>query len=799
MFANCLKIMQKITIFKNIFDVDNPLFVDVLEVLKRIKDGNSKAIVEKIRTSNDYNEKNEFKKRLPSICFSGRFGRREAEFLLEHSGLIILDVDNIDLKDIPKIKKEICSDLFTMACFISPSGNGLKILIKIAPDKNYHKGQFLALEKHFNKILHKYTSTRKNEKKRGDIIDKIDTRQGDYLLVHIDTSGKDINRVCYESYDPDIYWNDDSELWCEILEEKVVEKSLVDQEKIIQLLQVWIDKNEGYFEGNRNNYLSKFLYAMCRYGINEFKAKSYIANKFPGVPEKDLNSIAKSCYSKADFGTEQFTEKEMHAGKTSIDTKINASKPVTAFWEINDKGKVRIDSKQFLKFIATNGFGIYKRNSENERWHFIKISNMIVDIVSVLEIKQYVLDYVEKHAPEPVFDELQMKNRYFESTYLNALPLIEIEQIKDTVDASYIFFNNYYYEITAEKQVKKSYIDLGGKHIWRRQICKKNIEKIVDYKEHDFNKFILRAIGNDIDKYKMICSAIGYLCHTFKKKRLTKLIYSCDRGQGELDGMPMGGTGKELAFQCLYYVRSVTPIDGMVYDKRDKFNFQSVSEDTQIVMINDYVGDIKELFNKITGHFEVEKKQKDKIILDFENAPKLLVNSNNSPKGFANSFKRRLLTIEFSDHYSENYTPADEFGDKDFFLDWNQDDFNALYSFIFGCIQYYLKYGLFYKEIDMKANYYKQLCKNTSTDFAEYFYDNQQITEWASGRMLYNDYLNEAGENITFQEFYSRLRKMCNIYGWKFESNGKGNLKQIMINKTNNVIKPPQQQELDMF
>lgn len=85
----------RVTVFKNIFDTTDPIHLHVLEILKRIKDGNSKDVINLIRTSKNKEEAHQIKKRLPSICFSGRFSKRQAEFLLEHSGLICLDIDNL--------------------------------------------------------------------------------------------------------------------------------------------------------------------------------------------------------------------------------------------------------------------------------------------------------------------------------------------------------------------------------------------------------------------------------------------------------------------------------------------------------------------------------------------------------------------------------------------------------------------------------------------------------------------------------------------------------------------------------
>lgn len=288
---------MKVTVFKNIFDTTEPLFLDVVTIFKRIKEGESEGIISKIRKLKSGDERNNLKKRLPSICFSGRFGKREAQFLLEHSGLICLDIDKVKKEDLSTIKKELCKDDYIFGCFVSPGGLGLKLIIKIAPEKANHKPQFLALENYYNKILKKYTSTQK-------------AKDGSFLKVCVDKSGKDVNRVCYESYDPDIYYHEDSEMWCEIMEEKRVDVEVGDYELVIKKLQTWIDKKESYYEGNRNQFLYQFSSALCRYGIGEMRTISYLHQNYNDYPFNELERTVKGAYKANDFGVEKFTEKQ---------------------------------------------------------------------------------------------------------------------------------------------------------------------------------------------------------------------------------------------------------------------------------------------------------------------------------------------------------------------------------------------------------------------------------------------------------------------------------------------------------
>jgi len=83
----------QITIFKNIKETETPFFKEVSFILKRIKEGKSKNLIKEIRKEKDKTARNELKKNLPAICFSGQFNKRSDSSLLEHSGIMCLDFD----------------------------------------------------------------------------------------------------------------------------------------------------------------------------------------------------------------------------------------------------------------------------------------------------------------------------------------------------------------------------------------------------------------------------------------------------------------------------------------------------------------------------------------------------------------------------------------------------------------------------------------------------------------------------------------------------------------------------------
>ena len=169
--------LEQVTIFRNIKDTSTPFYRDIFSLLNRIKEGKSKDLIKQIRLEKDKEKRQELKKSLPAICFSGTFNKRNDDSLIKHSGIICLDFDGYKTKkDMISAKERLTKNKYVFSVFISPSGNGLKVLIKIPDDALNHKNYFLSLGKHFN---------------------------SDYF----DKTSKNVSRVCYESYDPLVYIN----------------------------------------------------------------------------------------------------------------------------------------------------------------------------------------------------------------------------------------------------------------------------------------------------------------------------------------------------------------------------------------------------------------------------------------------------------------------------------------------------------------------------------------------------------------------------------------------------------------
>ena len=84
---------MQITLFADYGKVDNPVHRDVTTALERIRTGKSREMVERIRNEKDTDKAKALKLLLPCVLFSGTFSRRNSMGLIQHSGLICLDLD----------------------------------------------------------------------------------------------------------------------------------------------------------------------------------------------------------------------------------------------------------------------------------------------------------------------------------------------------------------------------------------------------------------------------------------------------------------------------------------------------------------------------------------------------------------------------------------------------------------------------------------------------------------------------------------------------------------------------------
>jgi hypothetical protein len=257
---------MEITIFKNFNERKGNY--ELSRILNAIKEGRFKTEIENLRDCEDEKEKRKIKNSLlsftPSMVLNN--GRKISEGDT-YSGLIHLDYDKID--DISKTIKHIKSIEFTHACFISPSGNGIKAFVRVSNEIGGHKDAF--------NILRNYYDSRVGEES--------------------DKSVKDLTRLCFVSHDPDLYLNEDS---------KVFNYLNFINDKTIQDVWEFTLRKESYIDGNRNNFIHLFACNANRSGIDINEVQKYCSTLSDStISYEEIEKTIESAY---DNNSHQFAE-----------------------------------------------------------------------------------------------------------------------------------------------------------------------------------------------------------------------------------------------------------------------------------------------------------------------------------------------------------------------------------------------------------------------------------------------------------------------------------------------------------
>lgn len=699
-----------ITIFRDLLKTtDVPYHVSIDKVIDRIKIGKSKDKIELIRGGDK-----ELKKKLPCILFSGTFSERNANGLIEHSGLMVLDFDNIPPLEYAKVNENIKGNPFCFCTFRSPSGDGLKVVIKIDKcDKTRH-----------SKIFEQFSL--------------------DYSYDYLDKSGSDLSRVCFESYDPEIWVNKD----CETYNPTIIDKGyqikdrvplipITDNDIIINKIMEW-NWSKDFREGERNAFVFDVASAFCEYGVGQMNAEYYIENNIihGDFSKTEMVNTIKSAYRSRHFNCKYFENYEkinkiaidipkgvdVVTKKYNIDSQIfdeiKSNDEHLDFWSQDDKGKVSINPMFYKRFLERNGFKKYFPDGA-QKPIFVSINSNKVSETSVEKIKDFVLNYLEQREEYDVWSYCAKYTTLFSDNFLLMLESVELMMLRDTSKKSFIAFQNGILEVTKNTLNMIDFIDVDG-YIWESQIIQRGFQISKD-NNNDYKIFINNISNNN--PLAIECT-IGYLLCTHKDKMNNRAIILNDEVISE---NPEGGTGKGLFIQGVQNIRKVSILDGKAFDDKKSFPYQTVSAETNVLVFDDVKKnfDFESKFSLVTEGMTLERKNKDAIKLKVEDSPKIVISTNYAIKGEGNSHNRRRHEIEFAQYYGKDITPISEFK-RQLFDDWELNDFNKFDNYMVECLQKYLANGLI--EQNAKNIHLRKFIAETSMEFFDWINDRQNLT-----------------------------------------------------------------------
>jgi hypothetical protein len=779
---------MKISVFKSLFSTkETPYSLSIPEVVERIRRGTNDLIkkIEIIRTmSKGQTEYDQAKNKLYAIMFNGTFTERNANGLVEHSGLCILDFDDYPTDKIMEAERQrLINDPYVMIVFMSPGGKGWKAVIRIPKSTaSEHKRRFIAYADYF---------------------------KSDYF----DRKNQDVSRVCFESYDPNIYYNEFCQVFEGISEDKgfqYIERPPVcilnDEAKIIELIEKFDFKNH-FVEGSRNQFIFEIACCLCDYGISQDIAEHHLYSNYvtgSSFSHQEMLNTIKSAYRKSSFNSKYFEDrstinrvklklkngvnedeiKKQHNISDEIlnDIKDNATNADDVFWTViqkKDSEVVVIEPLKYSQFLVKNGFNkFYPENAEKPT--FVRVIENKVKLSSVDQIKDFVLNYLIDKGHINVWNFCSKSTYLFSENHLNMIDSIYLKMLQDIEDTSFIPYRNGVVKIKRDSTELLSYIDVDG-YIWENQIIDRDFNLVVDF-DNDFRDLVHKVSNNDQNRIASLESTLGYLVHSFKDKTNQKAIIFNDQ---EIDENPNGGSGKSLMLTAVGYLRKTVKIDGKSFNpSKSEFLYQRVNLDTQILAFDDVKKnfDFEQLFMIVSEGITVNRKNKDEVFIPFNRSPKIVITTNYVISGAGGSHDRRRHEIEFYQYFNANNSPLKEYG-KLLFDQWSKDDWSRFDNYMIKNLQLFLRNGLT-KSISINADS-KRFIQATSQDFFDFSQDNQFTTELSYyNNELFNQFQNEYNgyKDMNPQRFARWIAEYAKYKEWELEK-GKNHKGRFVIFK----------------
>jgi len=754
-----------VSIFKSLYKSKDVSFnVPLEKVVERIRDGNSKDLIKLIRVAQNDAERVRLKNELPCILFAGEFKERNGNSLVQHSGLCVLDFDKIPETELEEMFLKITSNPHVIICFRSPSGNGIKAVIKIPlADKETHPLYFKGFHRKFK-------------------------------IEYFDEKNCNVDRVCFEGYDPNIYYNANAIIFDEKAEEqghmyaeKIPVLPLREEAKIIdKIMKMW-DGKYGFVNGKRNNNIYVLANWFCEYGIEIETAIGYIYNNvvIGDFSEAETIRTIKSSYGDRVFNSRYFEDNEkillikrdIRKPKEEILQKFQISENIyneikedvdhDDFWDtITDKKGVKkttINPFKYKIFLERHGFRkYYPENSEQPVFLYIE-SNKVTQ-TSVEKIKDFVLMYLETRKEIDIWNYCAKQTTMFTESYLLMIDTIELLMLKDKKESSFIAYNNGILEVTKESVKLVDFIDIDS-YIWKRQIIDRDF-KINPIIDNDYKSFIFNVSDG---KPQAMESVIGYLLSTYKNKMNNMAIILNDE---VISQNPEGGTGKGVFIQGIQQIRRVAVLDGKTFDDKKSFPYQTVSEDTQVLVFDDVVKNFsfENKFSLVTEGITLERKNKDAIKQSVSDSPKIVISTNYAIKGEGNSHDRRRFELEFAQYYGAKRTPEDDFK-RQLFDDWSREDYLCFDNYMIFCLQSYLNTGLIVQEA--KNIKIRKFLAGSGDEFFEWIEETTNFPRNVrNGKGEYfNNFITEYPDfkknNLSQRKFLEWMDKYCKLKGFE--------------------------------
>ncbi len=237
-------------------------------------------------------------------------GSRKLEHMVRYSGCICFDLDDVLLPP-EQILSQAVQLGYVKAGHISPSHTGNKLFVLVDSDQEHHLQAF--------------------EQVRAMI-------ENDLPGVTVDISGKDANRGCFASYDPDAFYKEVAEV-VHVPQETVPVAKKAPAVRASSYpdnsLSNYIDKfeaNNPFAGGGRHSFVLKLASALNSAGFDENEVMAECLRRYvePGFAEKEIRGIVADVYRRyrLSHGSNLWCPPTASSGQKSL-TSVTSLTPIS--------------------------------------------------------------------------------------------------------------------------------------------------------------------------------------------------------------------------------------------------------------------------------------------------------------------------------------------------------------------------------------------------------------------------------------------------------------------------------------
>lgn len=668
----------------------------------------------------------QLKNKLPAVTISALVKTRDNTKTIDkrvasHSGLIAIDIDK---KDNPTLRTSNLIDKDCLAQFLSPGGEGLKIIYRCQPtmDVAVHRRTFDAI---VNRLI-----------KLG-------------ITIKIDPIVKALVGFQYVSVDPDLFYNPKTKLVVKPLppiKRGKVDKPNKDQEQVLKELNEYIDQLGKHDATKTYEDWLNILFGLA-HSLGELgRAPMHrICKNYPGYSKIECDEKYDACLESSETNqsgsaitvatvfqilssgiskpkARQLSKKfnRVHAiGKGEeiregspelvglVKYKLFLFKATTdkKTGEIVDLQPAKLNLNAFEVLLGTLGFNRYEKL-------FIHIQNNIVDTVDIPDILHRVTMYVEQDGDyefsykETIFkfswEDIAHRWREIRALSTTATQISASLKhwnpnlLKDTADVSYVPYSNGVV-VVDKKAIKLIPYKEVHAQVWRERILPRKFKQVKS--KGMFEEFFANTMGRGdthaqrtrSKEYLRSLWYYGYMLQGTKRQSTARawLLYDIRTGNN-------GRSGKTIMGSAVGHIRNVAVVDGKRVDLTDRFAFQNVQPWTDVIFIDDpdKRTSLIPLFNMISGTTIADRKSVNPIIKDL----KVMIAANWVLESAGTSEAGRQFVSQLSDFYTRyskehdnTIQPLVDLHGKEFYTDWDAQDWAQFDSFSIGALHYHLK------------------------------------------------------------------------------------------------------------